>query len=239
MRAVGAWTTVAVMQAPRGAYPADRAAALSGVPLSTVHWWARHDVLVPAVSAQRVKLWSYSDLMGLRIIYWLRQRKETPDGVAVPRTAMPSVRRALAQLAELDLSLWTEDSGPSLCVDRAGEVVVLADPDPELPHRQRRFRVDGTDVLLVLSAFKTAAGGAGPDLKSPRPQLRIVPGKLGGSPHVIHTRIESRALSALADGGLPSSKIRELYPEIGAGAVDDALELERQLAGNLGRSRAA
>lgn len=34
-----------------GAYTADRAAALSGVPKSTIHWWARHDVLVPSVSA--------------------------------------------------------------------------------------------------------------------------------------------------------------------------------------------
>lgn len=227
------------MQFPRGAYPADRAAALSGVPVSTVHWWARHDVLVPAVSARRVKLWSYSDLMGLRIIYWMRQKKEAPDGAAVPRTAMRAVRQALAQLAELDLSLWTEDSGPSLCVDRVGNVVVLADPDPEVPYRQRRLTVDDTDLLLVTNEFKTVGGAAGPDLRSPRVHLRIVPGKLGGSPHVVHTRIESRALSALAASGLPSSKIRELYPEIDAAAVDDALALERQLAGNLGVSRAA
>lgn len=47
------WKT---MTAPRGAYQADRAAALSGVPLSTVHWWAREEILVPSISAQRVKL---------------------------------------------------------------------------------------------------------------------------------------------------------------------------------------
>jgi len=45
-----------------------------------------------------VKLWSYSDLMGLRIIYWLRQVKEASDGAEVPRTTMPTVRRVLAQL---------------------------------------------------------------------------------------------------------------------------------------------
>src|SRR5215211_5260298 len=105
---------------PRGAYPADRASALSGVPLSTVHWWARHDDLVPSISSQRVKLWSYSDLMGLRIIYWLRQAKKAPNGVDVPRTAMPAVRRALEQIAELDLGLWNEETGPALAVDRGG-----------------------------------------------------------------------------------------------------------------------
>lgn len=32
---------------PRGAYSADRAASLSGVPKSTVHYWARKEILVP------------------------------------------------------------------------------------------------------------------------------------------------------------------------------------------------
>ena len=43
---------------PRGAYPADRAVALSGVPKSTVHYWARHEILVPRVARERIKLWS-------------------------------------------------------------------------------------------------------------------------------------------------------------------------------------
>lgn len=52
-----------------GAYTADRAAALSGVPKSTIHYWARKEVLVPSISPERVKLWSYTDLLGLRTIY--------------------------------------------------------------------------------------------------------------------------------------------------------------------------
>src|SRR5262249_20399447 len=134
--------TVVAMASPRGAYSADRAAALSGVPMSTVHWWARNDVLVPSISARRAKLWSYSDLMGLRIIYWLRPTKEPRDGASVPRTAMPAVRRALQQIAELDLRLWGEDTGPVVAVDRGGAVVILAEPDAEAPNRQRTMRSD-------------------------------------------------------------------------------------------------
>ena len=55
----------------------------------------------------RVKLRSYADLLGLRTIHWLRQRKQTAAGADVPPTAMPSVRRALSEL--LDLDLWTEN----------------------------------------------------------------------------------------------------------------------------------
>lgn len=221
------------MTAPRGAYPADRAAALSGVPLSTVHWWARNDVLVPAVSAQRVKLWSYSDLMGLRIIYWLRQPKAAPDGAAVPRTAMPAVRRALAQLEELDLRLWTEDAGPAVSVDRGGNVIVLTEPEAEAPHRQRMLAAGEDDLLRVIEPFHMRKGVEGPDLQAPRPRLRIVPGKLGGSPHVKHTRLESEALEALIVSGLPEAKVYRLYPQVERDAIDEALDLEQQLARNL------
>src|SRR5947209_11991365 len=107
-----------------GAYTADRAAALSGVPRSTVHYWSRNDVLIPSVSPTKVKLWSYPDLMGLRTIYWLRQRKVTSEGMDVPATAMPAVRTALRMLRELDLELWTEEGGPAVNVDPAGRVFV-------------------------------------------------------------------------------------------------------------------
>jgi uncharacterized protein (DUF433 family) len=231
--------TVVVVTIPRGAYPADRAAALSGVPLSTVHWWARNDILVPSISAQRIKLWSYSDLMGLRIIYWLRQTKQSPDGAAIPRTAMPAVRRALKQLAELDLRLWSEDIGPTVAVDRGGNVIVLTEPEAEAQNRQRRLPAGEHDLLCVTDPFQAFEGSRGPDLHAPRPTLRIVPGKLGGSPHVAHTRLESQALGALAVSGLPEAKIYRLYPNIEPQAIDDALDLERQLAHNLRPALAA
>ncbi|MGI8413435.1 MAG: DUF433 domain-containing protein [Solirubrobacteraceae bacterium] len=217
----------------RGAYPADRAAALSGVPVSTLHWWARNEILVPSISVRRVKLWSYADLMGLRVIYWLRQSKEDPDGKAVPRTTMPRVRRALAQLVELDLGLWTEDGGPIVRVDRAGTIVLLTDPDAEAAHRQRLLDIGEDELLSVTDPFHVNEGSRGPDLRQPRPRLRIVPGKLGGSPHVEHTRVESQALAALSVAGLSDAKIYQLYPNIQPAAVDDALDLERELQLNL------
>jgi len=69
--------------------------------------------------------------------------------------------------------------------------------------------------------------------------LRIVPGKLGGSPHVVHTRLESQALGALATNGLSVNKIYRLYPSVEPQAIDDALDLERQLEQNLRPALAA
>ncbi len=211
---------------PRGAYPADRAAALSGVPKSTVHYWARTAILVPSVSDVRVKLWSYSDLMALRTIAWLRASKLAPDGQEVPRTAMRAVRNALGELAALDLGVWNQDSGPDVAVDRAGKIVIDADGAPRRPGGQHLL---DADVLDLLRPFEISPVVNGPDLVAPRPRLRIVPGKLSGAPHVHRTRIETEALAALARRGLDRGQIVELYPAIQDADVADALDLERQL----------
>ena len=181
-----------------------------------------------------MKLWSYADLMGARIIYWLRQEKTADDGAAVPRSTMPAVKRALRDLAELDMALWTEDSGPAVRVNRAGDILVTTSPTLErAADRQRVLPQDADDDELdVLAPFPTHRA-KGPDLVAPRNLLRIVPGKLGGSPHVVHTRLESMAIGALADSGLSTAKIYRLYPDVSKPAIDDALDLERQLARNL------
>jgi uncharacterized protein (DUF433 family) len=212
----------------RGAYPADRAAALSGVPKSTIHDWARKRVLVPSVSPVRVKLWSYSDLMGLRTIQWLRHEKKAPSGDEVPATSMPRVRRALEALAALDLALWTEEEGPHVAVDRSGEV--------HLDAHGAAVTAEGQDALdrELLDLIKpfSIGGAAGPDLHAPRPKLRIVPGKLSGSPHVHRSRVETQALAAVSRR-LSSERVYALYPDLDHDAVDEALDLEWQLESSL------
>lgn len=220
------------MTGPRGTYTADRAAALSGVPLSTVRWWAKHEILVPSVSQTRVMLWSYADLMQLRIIHWLRQPKVGGDEHEIPASTMNAVRRARAKLASLDLELWTEQGGPSVRVDHRGKVRLATEPSLErVDDGQRALggRANHETVLEVLAPFETDSA-RGPDLICPRPDLRIVPGKLGGSPHIASTRIESQSVAARTTSGLSTNKIYQLYPDVGHRAIDQAIDLERQLA---------
>jgi uncharacterized protein (DUF433 family) len=65
-----------------------------------------------------------------------------------------------------------------------------------------------------------------------------VPGKVSGSPHVMHTRLETRALAALAEDGFDVLRIQRLYPYVSTQQIDQALELEQQLDDNL-QKRAA
>ena len=198
------------------------------MPRSTVYHWARTSVLVPSVSQTKIQLWSYTDLMGVRIIYWLRQPKRAHDGDEIPATSMPAVRRALGELKRLDLPLWTPRRC-SVVVTREGHVYIDAPDVLQTPDGQTGLR----EILDVTGPFSSQEGLRGPDLVQPRPLLRIIPGKLSGSPHVAGTRVETRALSALRDSGLPESKIVTLYPYLTPSQVSEAIDLEEQLKNNL------
>jgi uncharacterized protein (DUF433 family) len=213
-----------------GAYTADRAAALSGVPRSTVHYWARHQVLVPSVSPTKVKLWSYPDLMALRTIYWLRQSKITTQGWDIPASTMPAVRRAIRLLRDLDLDLWTEEGGPRVAVDPSGEIFLLRSQDEvEDLHGARPL---DRDLLNLIEPFSTKST-SGPDLQKPREHLRIVPGKLSGSPHIAHTRLETITISSLRERGFRQEGIERLYPTVAPVGLLEAIDLEQQLSRNL------
>jgi uncharacterized protein (DUF433 family) len=215
------------MDSTRGAYNADRAAALSGVPKTTIHYWARHDLLVPSVSPVRVKLWSYGDLLGLRTIAWLRATKTDEEGARIPSSAMPMVRDALEQLRELELELWIDGEIPNVGVQRDGKIVLEPDTDPR--NLDGQALIDA-EVFAVVRPFKLdLSRPGGPDLVEPRPRVRIVPGKLAGAPHVKDTRVETEALAALLTRGLDNVRIGRLYPILNAEDIHDALDLERQL----------
>lgn len=219
---------------PTGAYTAERAAALSGVPRSTLHHWARTGLVPPSVSRSRVKLWSYADLMALRTVYWLRRRKTTELGAEIPPTGMKLVRAAIERLRQVGEPLWHPERN-SIWVDGEGVVHVRGIRGVETAVGQQLL-VDEVDLL---APFATEDGGKGPDLSHPRPTLCIVPGRLSGAPHIEHTRLETRALAALESDGLELTEIQALYPYVTAAQIEDALELERQLEANLAFGAAA
>ena len=119
--------------------------------------------------------------------------------------------------------------GPSVRVDPNGEIFIRTDWGAETLDRARPI---DEDMLDLIEPFQIRAA-RGPDLQRPRPNLRIVPGKLSGSPHIAHSRIETLAVVALADRGYDSEKLGRLYPQVMPLALAEAVDLERQLTENL------
>ncbi|MGH2352645.1 MAG: DUF433 domain-containing protein [Chloroflexota bacterium] len=216
----------ATIEPGRGVYDADRAAALAGVPRSTLHYWARKGIYRPSIApGPRVRLWSWGDLLALRAIDWFRRVK----GAEAPlKVSMGRIRQALEQLDEQGIprgrlhEVLVVSHGGDLFLELPGWPLVHAAPD-----RQAAM----TEVLQPVRPYHGA-----PDLLEPRPRLRILPGKLHGEPHLVGTRITSAAVYALHSAGYSRAQIHAMYPEVAFEALDQAVDLEESLQA---RARAA
>lgn len=217
--------------ARRGVYSNERASAPAGVPRSTMYSWARQGLLAPSISAQKLKLWSWADLVALRAIYWLRHPAPDESRRATPMRLVRSLVEQVEEEAGLgkaissgDLLLYADGKGtPHIAM---GERMV------EGSRLWRQYVQQGIMVNL-LSAYPFAGTLRGPDLVRPRAGLRIIPGKLSGEPHVEGTRIETRILWALHDRGFDDQQILTFYPDVSAAHLAQAIDLERQLQRNL------
>jgi uncharacterized protein (DUF433 family)/DNA-binding transcriptional MerR regulator len=216
-----------------GAYTADRAAALSGVPKSTVYYWARNGHLIPSVS-QRPRLWSFTDLLALRTIYWLRQPKKAFDR-EIPATSMTKVKRALQELRKLDLDLFSEGHA-TVAVTLAGEIVIDVEAVP-------LQRIEGQylerNLVNIVGPFEGLEGTKGPDLMWPRPTVQILPRKISGAPHIAGTRLSTESIFALKARGLSVDQIARIYPFATPESLQQSIDLEEQLKRNVSLKRVA
>ena len=205
----------------QGAYDAHRAAALSGVPVRTLHQWASNDLYKPSVVASpRTRLWSWGDLLALRAIDWLRRTKDED----MPRRS--SIDQIRAALRELDHEgIPRHKLADLVVVSDAGRLLLRMDGQ-SLQTASTDRQLVMTDVLHVTAPYLSR----GPDLLQPGPHLRIKPGKLSGEPHLEGTRLKTAVLYALNVAGYPEDQILRMYPEATPLLLKEAIELEQKLA---------
>lgn len=220
------------LAASQGCYEASRASALSGVPISTVYDWARKGVVVPSVSPVRERLWSYADLMTLRVVSWLRHPKVIVDA-RVPASPMAEVRETLAFMSSRSIDLWSQMNEPSrssdLRVDRTGKIWIRLSSGEYIDRAGNSTLQLSADYLELLRPFRSE-GLVGPDLLQPRPSLQIVPLKVSGEPHIAGSRITTLSIDALYRRGLSSRRIAEMYA-VTQEVVDESIDLEAELSG--------
>jgi uncharacterized protein (DUF433 family)/DNA-binding transcriptional MerR regulator len=220
---------------PAGAaYTADRAAALAGIPLSTLHYWARKRIWIPGVSDTRIKRWSFADLLALRLIDWLRRDK--PKDENAPKIPMRQIRRALSSVESFGERV--KDRSVKVTVDRSGFIVLDVQGEVFIPLEGGSFTAPlSPEWLDLVDEWKVHKAIRGPHLFEPRPSLRIIPGKLSGEPHADGTRIPSRMVWSLKRQGLGAADIIELYPRLTQENIDMAIDLENELERNLRHDR--
>ena len=164
--------------------------------------------------------------MALRIVYWLRHPKSKSGG-EVPASPTARVRGALTELDERGLDIWGDSSGDlssPLRVDVSGKIWLDVDG---VPVYEGRAALPGS--LDLLGPFDLADRN-GPDLRRPRPNLRIVPGRVSGESHLARSRITTLSAAALYRNLGDLAAVAALYPGFGVEAFRDAVEFERSLA---------
>jgi uncharacterized protein (DUF433 family)/DNA-binding transcriptional MerR regulator len=207
----------------RGRYPAERASQLSGVPRTTVYYWAREALLVPDHYSMRPHYWSYRDLVLLRMFAWLRGRDMSP-GKASARIAQ--VRR------ELDLAQFP----PHGHVRSDGNIFLVGDSHIDAITGEQLFQslvplVLAFDLLMpVMEGNRRAQRLTGPNLIRPSAHTAISPWVMGGEPCIRESRIPSASIFALTeDRRLEPADIIRLYPSLTTADVIDAVHFERSL----------
>lgn len=210
-----------LLEPGRGVYDTPRAAALSGVPVTTLHYWVRTDLYLPSISpAPRTRLWSWSDLLALRALDWFRK-----GDTSRAKARIVEIRQALNALEHSGYS--REDLSHILAISAEDGKLYLQLPGKIVRANSGR-QIALEQVLDLVAPYKN-----GPDLLRPRPLLRIIPGKLHGEPHIVGTRIPTLTIGALGKAGYTVEQISRMYPDAPLGALREAIDFERSLIPSL------
>ncbi len=213
---------IRALRYPRGRYSTDRASQLSGVPASTLRNWRRAGSYVPDFDSDR-PMWSYRDLILIRMVAWLRQ-----NGLTIARAG---------EYALVVRGRFAAGENPQQVMATHRSAVIddeLFDPvrgDGFLPY-------DNLPRLLSVFEIQASVEDLGrkrlwaPDLVMPSSHTYISPWMLGGAPCVRRSRIPTATVYALRrERELTTPQIVELYPGLEPEAADDAHELESRLRG--------
>jgi uncharacterized protein (DUF433 family)/DNA-binding transcriptional MerR regulator len=198
-------------------FPTLEAAALTGATLRQLDYWRRPKgdrgpLLLPEYREGRTYLYSYRDILALRMFVYLRGR-----------TSLQKIRRAVDSLD--DLSDVGHLSDYKLIA--TSDSIVWVDPKGFLTEQQyvdlvQRPGQGSIPVVMqqILGSFQTDRATVLPFPK-PLPRISSDPEILGGFPVVDGTRVPYDLVAGLLRDGVAASSVRHFYPSVDArGALD-------------------
>jgi uncharacterized protein (DUF433 family)/DNA-binding transcriptional MerR regulator len=200
-----------------GAYTAAEAAALSGVPVTTLRYWVKTGLIEPSVSMARPVLFDFLDLRDLRVIDRLR-RQETPT---------QAIRRAIN---------WLRDEADVQHIVQAtlyasgGEVVWVPGDEPS-----SRVLASAGGQTVLLFTLQDIWSDLGAEIQDgevvalrPVDGVTIDPTVRGGTPVVEGTRVPTALVAQMVTEGMTPDEIVELYPTLTTGNVEAAANWENR-----------
>jgi uncharacterized protein (DUF433 family) len=198
------------------AYTTKMAAALSGATLNQLRHWRSErtgPLLAPEIEAYPRVLYSFRDVLALRMFVRLRQRASLQR----IRAAVGALRY-LGDREHLASYRLLSDPAGNIQLVGGGEILDLSNYPG-----QRQLLVVGD----VIEPFTSRTGVLIPDLLHPRDNLAVNPGTQGGTPVIAGSRVPYDVVAGLMKDGVPAEKIADYYPSVTPAAARDALDFAR------------
>jgi uncharacterized protein (DUF433 family) len=175
---------------------------------------------VPDYQRASPKLWSYRDLVFLRLLARMRQhgfkRDQAAKSVVRLRTILADPSNVLDTVRVGDGGLFLGDESRDLLSGQQASQEILTLTQP-------------FDLLEPVEGVNRHPTW-GPDLVEPSAHTYISPAVMGREPCVDSTRVPSASILALVEQrGLNTAQIVRLYPRLSDAGVEDAVELERRM----------
>lgn len=214
----------AALYAPPVAFPVPIASVLSGASVDQLAYWRKRTpsappLLVPESRRSGRFIYSWSDVVALRSIVYLRQEK-----------SLPRVRRAVELLRALEADEWEHLARYTLISTKSS--ILVRTPSGYLLDLERQPGTIVSEILMrdVLAPFTTREGRAVPDLEKPRRLLAVNPRVMAGYPVIAGTRVPFDVVAGLAEDGVPTAEIIQMYPSVDPASVGDAQDFASQVA---------
>ncbi|MDR1386910.1 MAG: DUF433 domain-containing protein [Propionibacteriaceae bacterium] len=203
-------------------FPIGLTAVLSGASVSQLNRWRRTGLLVPETRSTRPPLYSFRDVVALRVVVRLRAD-----------TSLQRIRRAFGRLTEYDLT----DHVSNYRFAVHGQSIAVWTDDGWLDLVKNHGQYELFRMSDIYKPFVTKYGTSVVDFRHPRPHLEVDARKVGGWPVLANTRIGYDVIATAAAGDALSARdVSKFYPGSTVEAIRDAIDFDAEVRGRVRRT---
>jgi uncharacterized protein (DUF433 family) len=198
------------------ALPVDIASTLTGASVETLRRWRRHRLFVPELHSKRPMLYSFRDVVALRSVCYLRSE-----------ISLQKIRRALTTLSEQELTQHLSEY--KFATDGKTVVVWTDEGFVDLVNNPGQFNI--VTLRQIYRPFTNRANKSVVDFEHPRKRIEVVPGRLGGFPTIVGTRIPYDTVARLQQGSNPvrPEDVKRYLPGVTKAAALDAVDFAAEV----------
>ncbi|GGF29070.1 DUF433 domain-containing protein [Subtercola lobariae] len=198
-------------------FPTRLTTKMTGTTRAQLAYWRKHAILVPEIeSAQRPYLYSFRDIVDLRVFAYLRGTY-----------SLAMIRKMLSTLRELDM---VERPGSYELVTMGSSIAVRVQDGTVVDLVKQPGNTTVGTLADVFGEFVTVGGKKIDDLFRPREGVQVDPRRLGGWPTIAGTRIPFDTIADLiSDGSIAPDKVGRFYPGVTAKDARDALDYQASI----------